>query len=122
MVQKGKFSAAADCFVSTLKKVDLLHDGEYYYCSLNMTTPYPTLGSPTIPHLREVPNLPSRGPGPSDSDVVLFLGGILLLYLASISKLCLASWLDLCPVNSARNVGQLRIQLAQNAMLIFSAA
>ncbi len=29
MVQKGKFSAGADAFVSTLKKVDLLHTQKY---------------------------------------------------------------------------------------------
>ena len=29
-----------------------------------------------MPHLSEVPNLPSSGPGPSDSDPCLFLGGI----------------------------------------------
>lgn len=35
-----------------------------------------------MPHFREVPNLPSKGPGPSDdSDAVLFLGGIVFLYL-----------------------------------------
>ncbi len=36
---------------------------------------YPTLGKPTMPHLREVPNLPRRGPGPSSAP--FFLGGIL---------------------------------------------
>ena len=34
-----------------------------------------------MPHLREVPNLPSRGPGSEDSDAPLFLlGGMVLLH------------------------------------------
>lgn len=37
------------------------------------TWTYPTLGSPTIPHFREVPNLPIKGVGFSSS---FFLGGI----------------------------------------------
>ncbi len=45
------------------------------------TTPYPTFGKPTMPHLSEVPNLPSKGPGDSDSDAPLFLlGGMVLLH------------------------------------------
>lgn len=55
-MQKGKFSAAAALFVSTLKNVD-----------------FPTFGSPTMPHFSEVPNRPIRGVGFSSS---FFLGGI----------------------------------------------
>lgn len=58
MVQKGKFSAAAiEVLVNTLKKVLL-----------------PTLGSPTIPHLRLVPILPMITIFSSLSS--FFLGGI----------------------------------------------
>lgn len=55
-MQKGKFSACAEDFVSTLKKVDL-----------------PTFGSPTMPTLRLVPTRPMRGLG---SGTAGFLGGI----------------------------------------------
>lgn len=44
MVQKGKFSAAAELLVRTLKNVD-----------------FPTLGTPTIPTRRLVPTRPIRG-------------------------------------------------------------
>lgn len=40
---------------------------------------YPTFGKPTMPHLSDVPNRPSNGPGPSDSDEVLFFGGMVPL-------------------------------------------
>jgi hypothetical protein len=39
IVQKGKFSAGIDDFVKALKRVD-----------------FPTLGSPTIPHLKPIIN------------------------------------------------------------------
>lgn len=86
MVQKGKFSAGADCLVSTLKKVDFLQNfrnvPNYYPIKRTERIPYPTLGKPTIPHFREVPNRPNKGPGPSDSEAPLFLfGGIVLLHL-----------------------------------------
>lgn len=58
IVQKGKFSAAAWDFVSTLKNVD-----------------FPTLGIPTIPILRLVPTRPIKGLTSGSC----FLGGILLL-------------------------------------------
>lgn len=57
MVQNGKFSAAAELFVRTLKNVD-----------------FPTLGTPTIPTLRLVPTRPIRG---FFSGSCAFLGGIL---------------------------------------------
>jgi hypothetical protein len=57
MVQKGKFSAAAWDFVSTLKNVD-----------------FPTLGIPTIPTLRLVPTRPIKGFFSSSC----FLGGIIM--------------------------------------------
>ena len=41
--------------------------------------PHPTLGSPTIPHLSDVPKRPIKGPGPSAS--AFFFGGIFLLDL-----------------------------------------
>lgn len=56
MVQKGKFSAGAALWVSTLKNVDL-----------------PTLGTPTMPMRRLVPMRPIRGLRSGSS---CFLGGI----------------------------------------------
>uniref|UniRef100_A0A182QSV7 Uncharacterized protein n=1 Tax=Anopheles farauti TaxID=69004 RepID=A0A182QSV7_9DIPT len=56
MVQKGKFSAGAALFVSTLKKVDL-----------------PTFGTPTMPMRRFVPIRPIRG---LISGSASFFGGI----------------------------------------------
>ena len=60
MVQKGKFSAAAmEVLVRTLKKVDL-----------------PTLGRPTMPHLRLVLRRPKMTIFSSATS--FFLGGILI--------------------------------------------
>lgn len=56
MVQKGKFSAAAELLVRTLKNVD-----------------FPTLGTPTIPTLRLVPTRPIMG---FRSGSCTFLGGM----------------------------------------------
>ena len=70
MVQNGKFSAAAMLvLVRTLKKVDL-----------------PTLGRPTIPHLRFVPMRPISTC--FSSSTFFFLGGILdcWLQLANYNK------------------------------------
>lgn len=87
MVQNGKFSAGAEALVKTLKKVDLLWSeyigSKFIHLIIRsyINISYPTFGNPTIPHLRELPNLPSRGPNPSDSDAVLFFGGIPLTFL-----------------------------------------
>ena len=74
MVQNGKFSAGAEAFVNTLKNVDFLQSKYQQRVIEPAMIPHPTLGRPTIPHLREVPKRPRRGPGPSTS---FFLGGIL---------------------------------------------
>lgn len=75
IVQNGKFSAAAWLLVSTLKNVDFLwwfkaREGHVNSCWVTQNTQrvppstnyasstYPTLGNPTIPILREVPNRP----------------------------------------------------------------
>ncbi len=50
------------------------------YCYTYLHCAHPTLGRPTMPHLRDVPNLPSKGPGPSAS-APFFFGGIFFLCL-----------------------------------------
>ena len=74
MVQNGKFSAGAEALVNTLKNVDFLRKSSLRGMYRASLVAHPTLGRPTIPHLREVPKRPRRGPGPSTS---FFLGGIL---------------------------------------------
>lgn len=57
IVQKGKFSAAAELFVNTLKNVD-----------------FPTFGTPTMPTFKFVPTRPIKG---FRSGSGAFFGGIL---------------------------------------------
>ena len=94
IVQNGKFSAAAELFVRTLKNVDFLKNEKAIHQRLVLVDQtkdmrshvrfsalvpkllphsYPTFGKPTIPHLSEVPNLPINGAGFSSS---FFFGGI----------------------------------------------
>lgn len=98
IVQNGKFSAAAWLLVSTLKNVDFLwwtwtgvsvkaqhlfiHTTHiwiltYWTCIRPIMHTYPTLGRPTIPIFREVPNLPIKGGCLGASP---FLGGICVYY------------------------------------------
>lgn len=90
IVQNGKFSAAAWLLVSTLKKVDFLQrtaSGKPLVMSHNThtlqistlygTRTYPTLGNPTIPIFREVPNRPING---GCFGASTFLGGICVNY------------------------------------------
>ena len=128
-MQKGKFSAGAACLVSTLKNVDFLKIDMHITEYLLMSTTYPTFGSPTMPHFSEVPNLPSRGPCPSDSEVVLFFGGMLFLCLTGIqSSGRLASWLDDFPANNAstfRRIQRINLEnksLGSCSMLCYSSS
>ena len=61
-----------ECWLARIRRYHTLK--WFLVSSINGT--YPTLGSPTIPHFRDVPNLPKRGVASSSS---FFFGGIFLL-------------------------------------------
>ena len=79
IVQKGKFSAGTAFFVRTLKKVDFLRIHLHRFIEFSTgNASYPTFGSPTMPHLSDVPKRPKRGGGLAEAAASFFFGGILV--------------------------------------------